>query len=574
MRRHLRLGSMKTQITFIYVMGVVLMTAMILLTCHGTVNQMLTLSASRDLNLIADNYADQINMNFTNVEDIVNSVSLVIPTHVDDVRDLYEDENRKVLRDKVESVFVALGDVNPRIRALYFRFSTDVARGNEEGFFYSSRRGEKLQKTELTKIQAYAVPQTEEEIDMEHVGWYYLPMFRKSPMWMDPYYNMNIGIYMISYVVPVFIDDVFIGIAGMDVDFQQLMEEAQEFRVLKNGYAYLKSADGTIHYHPDVSPMEGSFHGDADVGVVIPEELSEAEDSGEEIIRYHYNGKDRVMAFTTLKNGMKLVACDDYQELFEERDNLINRILNVVLISAFVLTLAGYFFSKRLSAPLEKLTEAVHEIEKGNYDPELPEKSCIEVDTLTNALRFMAIGIDQHDVAMKNLAYVDSLTSVKNKTAYDATARNLDEQIEAGRAEFTVLMCDLNHLKQINDSFGHRAGDTAIRGVASVLCTTFPLSSIFRIGGDEFVVILTGVGYGRREELIHELRRRQEQQISSNSLLSQSSFSFGYADFDPSRDSSFKSVFERADRAMYEEKRRFHEEESRKGKGFLNADLR
>ncbi len=562
MKKHFRIGSMKAQVTLVYAMGILVMTFLILAICRGSMNELLTVSASRELNLIADNFADQVNMTFAGIEDTVNSVSLVIPTQVDQVQDLYDNENRKNLLNTVEWIFAALGNANPRVRTLYFRFSMEITKGEEEGFFYTSERGEKLKKTELTQIQDFDVPESEEDIDMEHVGWYYLPMFRKTPMWMEPYYNMNIDLYMISFVVPIFIEDTFIGIAGMDVDFQKLLEEAQNFKVLKSGYAYLKSADGMIHYHPEDSPLEEDHHGDKEIGIEIPAALTEAEDSGEKIIRYEYAGRDRVMAFTTLRNGMKLVVCDDYQELFEERDNLIHRILRVVLISAVILTLVGYIFMKRLTAPLEKLTEAAHEIEKGNYDPELPQSSSIELDALTNALKYMAIGIDQQDMAMKNLAFVDSLTSVKNKTAYDASVRSLDAQIQTGKAQFTVVMSDLNYLKRINDSLGHRAGDNAIRSAAGILCRTFPLSTVFRIGGDEFVVILTGVEYERREELLAELRRKQKvQEDTFENILERVSLSTGWADFDPARDRSYKSVFERADRAMYEEKHRIHEED-------------
>ena len=547
MKKHFRIGSMKAQVTLVYAMGILVMTFLILAICRGSMNELLTVSASRELNLIADNYADQVNMTFAGIEDTVNSVSLVIPTQVDQVQDLYDNENRKTLLNTVEWIFAALGNANPRVRTLYFRFSMEITNGEEEGFFYTSERGEKLKKTELTQIQDFDVPESEEDIDMEHVGWYYLPMFRKTPIWMEPYYNMNIDLYMISFVVPIFIEDTFIGIAGMDVDFQKLLEEAQNFKVLKSGYAYLKSADGMIHYHPEDSPLEEDHHGDKEI---------------EKIIRYEYAGRDRVMAFTTLRNGMKLVVCDDYQELFEERDNLIHRILRVVLISAVILTLVGYIFMKRLTAPLEKLTEAAHEIEKGNYDPELPQSSSIELESLTNALKYMAIGIDQQDMAMKNLAFVDSLTSVKNKTAYDASVRSLDTQIQTGKAQFTVVMSDLNYLKRINDSLGHRAGDNAIRSAAGILCRTFPLSTVFRIGGDEFVVILTGVEYERREELLAELRRKQKvQEDTFENILERVSLSTGWADFDPARDRSYKSVFERADRAMYEEKHRIHEED-------------
>ena len=66
-------------------------------------------------------------------------------------------------------------------------------------------------------------------------------------------------------------------------------------------------------------------------------------------------------------------------------------------------------------------------------------------------------------VIMRDLAYIDSLTKVKNKTAYEDTIGFIDEQIRSGTAEFAVVMCDLNFLKNINDSLGHQAGDDMIK---------------------------------------------------------------------------------------------------------------
>lgn len=62
-----------------------------------------------------------------------------------------------------------------------------------------------------------------DESDVEHVGWYYLPVQAKKAIWMSPYMNENINIYMISYVVPLFAEDgTSIGIVGMDIDFHRL----------------------------------------------------------------------------------------------------------------------------------------------------------------------------------------------------------------------------------------------------------------------------------------------------------------------------------------------------------------
>jgi diguanylate cyclase (GGDEF)-like protein len=160
---------------------------------------------------------------------------------------------------------------------------------------------------------------------------------------------------------------------------------------------------------------------------------------------------------------------------------------------------------------------------------------------------------------MRNLAYVDSLTGVKNKHAYEDTASIIDEQIKAGTAEFAVIMCDLNYLKLINDTRGHQAGDAALKKAARILCNAFPMSTVFRIGGDEFVVIPSVLEYARFDEKIDALKAiLRKQKETTEDILDRTSFAFGSAVFERESDHSFKDVFERADQNMYEEKKKIH----------------
>ena len=63
-----------------------------------------------------------------------------------------------------------------------------------------------------------------EPTDLAHVGWYYIPVQNEAPIWMDPYLNENVNIYMISYVVPLYVDGESVGIIGMDIDFSELTD--------------------------------------------------------------------------------------------------------------------------------------------------------------------------------------------------------------------------------------------------------------------------------------------------------------------------------------------------------------
>ena len=154
------------------------------------------------------------------------------------------------------------------------------------------------------------------------------------------------------------------------------------------------------------------------------------------------------------------------------------------------------------------------------------------------------------------LARKDVLTGTKNLTAYREAEKELQRQMDEDGSPFGILVSDINSLKVVNDTEGHKAGDEYIRSVSRLICRSFSHSPVFRIGGDEFVVILRGEDFENRKELTDGLRKKVEENIRFGEGPLTAS---GLAVFRPSEDRTPGDVFNRADRRMYEEKARLKE---------------
>ena len=154
------------------------------------------------------------------------------------------------------------------------------------------------------------------------------------------------------------------------------------------------------------------------------------------------------------------------------------------------------------------------------------------------------------------MARRDELTHVKNKTAYHEKEKDLQKQIDAGCDPFGIVVCDVNDLKMINDTEGHRAGDEYIKACCLLVCRTYQHSPVFRVGGDEFVVILRGSDFANREKLLAALQRQVEENIRIGEGPVVAS---GMAEFRPG-DRLVGDVFTRADSRMYENKTHLKEE--------------
>lgn len=151
----------------------------------------------------------------------------------------------------------------------------------------------------------------------------------------------------------------------------------------------------------------------------------------------------------------------------------------------------------------------------------------------------------------RKIAERDSLTGVGNKYAYTQKGKEVDDDIRSGHIlPFALVVCDLNGLKQVNDTQGHAAGDNYIREASQLICDLYKHSPVYRIGGDEFVVFLEGADYGQRSELLESLNSRMAENAKTGGVV----IAAGMAEYQP-RDSQLFDVFSRADSRMYERKK-------------------
>ena len=152
----------------------------------------------------------------------------------------------------------------------------------------------------------------------------------------------------------------------------------------------------------------------------------------------------------------------------------------------------------------------------------------------------------------RKLAYTDALTGAGSTLAYAERVKEIDKSIAEGALiNIAVAVFDVNGLKQINDTQGHVKGDEYIIDAYKTISDIFVHTSVYRVGGDEFVSIIDGDDYNNRNALIKLFNSQIEKNIESNSVV----VAVGISDFVPGKDNSFKRIFQRADQLMYKRKK-------------------
>ena len=152
----------------------------------------------------------------------------------------------------------------------------------------------------------------------------------------------------------------------------------------------------------------------------------------------------------------------------------------------------------------------------------------------------------------QRMARLDTLTGIRNKTAFAEYAEGIKNKILSvpEHLHFGIVMCDMNDLKLLNDTRGHSFGDEALMRTSRMICDIYDHSPVFRIGGDEFVVILDGRDYDDRDTLLKKLR---EESLSNKRSRSGPEVASGMAIFESG--DTFDTVFQRADQEMYANKK-------------------
>ena len=283
------------------------------------------------------------------------------------------------------------------------------------------------------------------------------------------------------------------------------------------------------------------------------------------------DGSDMPVAFAMVDISMANIVSEENADI---------RTLTIILIALGVaVTTIGYLLVLLLIIrPVRILTKTANQYTDGN-DKSLHKFSKVKINTkdeiedLANSMKKMEEdinhyiadlfstttklqGAERKAVELKILADRDALTGLMNKRAYFEKEENLNVEIKKGEAKFAVCMIDLNDLKLTNDTYGHEKGDILINAVSNIIRRVFALSYCYRIGGDEFVVIAENEDY-RNIKKLEKLFSTVIEQTKEDEI--QVSAAIGVAKFDPSIDNNVEDVFKRADKLMYENKKRMKE---------------
>lgn len=406
-------------------------------------------------------------------------------------------------------------------KSVYVIFNPEITRVNKGVLLVRDTPESIFKQHTITNVKQYSPS------DMEHVGWYYRPIMSGNPIWLPPYYNKNFNSYIISYVIPMFVDNKEIGVAGVDIDFELLTKQLSQVHFMRSGFAFLEDSEGLVVYHPTL-PNGLTFK---------PED-------------------DQVKISVPLNNGMTLVTVAPVLEINAERNKHLKQSIIFILILLSFTTAITIFFARSITKPLKKLTTEAKKMITGDMNAEFNIKQNDEIGELAKSFAAAKFHISQHMKQMQGLAFLDSLTGVRNKMAYDNYIAEFKSRIENGEIKsYGIAILDTNNLKEINDTYGHENGNAYLVNSCKLICQIFAHSPVFRIGGDEFLVILLDEDLYNHHDLLKQLKESMDLTKNASFPWKQISIACGIGIATYAKATTIADTFNKADSDMYKNKR-------------------
>lgn len=318
------------------------------------------LNSKEKLTLVSENTTNELNSTISKIEQSVNTLGEIALYNLDDVGKFFSDSEYVVqYTDKLEQSAINLANNTEGAMSFYIRFNPEYTEPTSGLFYSKSNEEEEFQKLIPTDFSKFNPD------DSEHVGWYYIPINAKEPIWLDPYMNSNINVYMVSYVVPLFKDGKTIGVVGMDINFDTIKKVVESTKIYNSGYAFLMNSDYNIMYHPTIDANANLATTDNGIMKSLADEIKNNQDEDNQYL-YEYGNERKNLVCKKLSNGWNLSIAAPLNEILEQANNLTKKLGMYIFTGMILSTIVALYLGSVISRPIVKISKIVKKA--GNLD--------------------------------------------------------------------------------------------------------------------------------------------------------------------------------------------------------------
>ncbi|MCR4739817.1 MAG: methyl-accepting chemotaxis protein [Lachnospiraceae bacterium] len=326
--------SLRTQLIIITLINVIVIAAIVGLIASVSSTKLVQEKSEQRLRNNTILTADELNAEMSRVETSVGILADAVMDNLDWTAFKSGDEAVDALTESIRQTAIDCAKNTPGAITYYVRYNPDFAYPTSGIFAQLNDSGDydQLTPTDFTEFDKNDTA----------VSWYYGPVNYGQPIWMSPYFNSNINVFMISYVIPLFSGNESVGIVGMDISLENINNIVAQ---LNNGSenGFLLTAENTTLNHPSIP--DGEAFTDA-----LPGETG------------YTSVGDKVYVYDTLRNGFKVVLLTDTKSVHKEASQLNNKLVIGSLAGILFGFIFGFICITGLVNPLKSVTRIVDQM--------------------------------------------------------------------------------------------------------------------------------------------------------------------------------------------------------------------
>ena len=446
--------SIRMKITVAIVVCSLITASVISLLSISDTRKLSNTAAEKELVLTCENTGEEINALITRIEQSVDTLSDIAMRKLDFAN--FKNNNAYVTEytDGLLEDFITFAEHTDGAITAYIRYNPEFTEPTSGIFLTRNNTQSAFDSVTPTDFSMY------DPTDAAHVGWYYIPVANKAPLWMDPYLNANINVYMISYVVPLYEDGTSVGIIGMDIDFGQLTSVADKAIAFDTGYSFVVSASGNVLYHKEIESGTDLAEYNGGELTSVKEFVLDASNHGK-TLQYSYNGEDKYLSYVELGNGMKLVLTAPLEEIRADADALSAEILMFLVIGLVIAVVLGVLTGSTIAKPINRITEIIKQTAQLDFRRatdigKLMKKSdetgimAKAVNEMRSVLRELVSDMERvKDDLLGNMKRLDEVMRENNSISEDnsATTQELAAGMEETTASTTMIVSNIDAIR-------------------------------------------------------------------------------------------------------------------------------
>ena len=396
--------------------------AFLLFQYHSLLKQ----SYTKTIYIAADKKTFELNSFFNSAEKIVNDFENYILNTLDESKLSFDSAYETKYMAELEKLMSSKAVNQKGVASVFFRLNKEKY-GPLRGIFLTGSYQKSFVSVRPTDLSLYS------PTDIENVGWYYLPVWKKEPVWTFPYDNLSLRQKMISYCIPVYRDEKLLGVTGIDLNLATV-EDIVTSVPIEESLGLLIGKENNLIQLGALDELSKSVERSASISAIM-EQFSTSE--GKNLQKFTWDGQDYFGIKATLDNGMSYIAAvtsDEYMLMIYGR--IISLLAAFVIVCAITVILI-HFIQKKIMIPLKMVSITTNRLARGELYIDIPYESTNEIGRIANNIRMMTTQLKE---------YIEYISEQNKKEREAKEAALTESQINAAASQAkSAFLANMSH---------------------------------------------------------------------------------------------------------------------------------